>query len=129
MIQSCFLAQLLEDGLFGFPELCSLLDASRTSGHHPLMPDSSPPRNPFFALTAFSAVLFVITILALVASVFGDPRAPLAGILNEYGGVLMAGEVVVILFAGFLALFVDRRQTLRSQNDSSKTPHEQERQS
>lgn len=106
-----------------------MLDALFMSGHYPGMPDSSPSRNPFFPLSAFCAALFVVTILALVASVFGDARAPLAGLLNEYGGVLMSGEVAATLLTGFLALFVDRRQTLRSQNDSSKTPHEQERQS
>ncbi len=90
------------------------------------MPDPPPSRsNPFFPLAAFCSVLFIITILALVASVFGDPRAPLDRLFDRYAGRLIAGEVAAILLTGFLALFVDRRQTLRSRKDSAKVPHDQ----
>ena len=92
------------------------------------MPDPARPRNLFFPLAVFSSVLFIVTILALVAGVFGDARAPLARLLDRYAGRLVAGEVAAILITGFLALFVDRRQTLRSQKDSKQGPHVQQHQ-
>ncbi len=78
------------------------------------MSDAPARRNPFFPLAAFVSAVFIITILALVASVFGDERAPLARLFDQYAGRIIAGEVAAILVTGFLALFVDRRQTLRS---------------
>jgi hypothetical protein len=90
------------------------------------MSDAPPPRNFFFPLAAFCSALFIITIFALVASVFGDPRAPLARLFDRYAGRLFAGEVAAVLVTGFLALFLDRRETKRSQNDSLKAPDEQE---
>jgi len=80
------------------------------------MSDARAPRNPFFPLAAFCSVLFIVTILAMLASVFGDERAPLARLFEQYAGRLIAGEVAAILLTGFLALFIDRRQTLRSHN-------------
>jgi uncharacterized membrane protein YcjF (UPF0283 family) len=92
------------------------------------MPDSRLGRNPFFPLTALFSAAFVVTILALVATVFGDEQAPLAKWLDQHVGWLLAGEVVAILLTGFLALAVDRRQTLRDQQaartpDSKLQPH------
>ena len=84
----------------------------------------APSRNLFFPLAALSSLLFIVTILALVASVFGDERAPLARLLDRYIGRILAVEVAAILITGFLAMFVDRRQTLRSQQDSAEAPHD-----
>lgn len=110
------------------------------------MPDRAQSRNPFFPLAAFSAALFILTILALVASVFGDPHAPLAQLFDWYAGRLIAIEVAATLLTGFLALAVDRRQTLRelaraaekgeaageratSEHDTSaQAPHDQQHQ-
>ena len=75
---------------------------------------------------AFSAGLFIITILTLVAGVFGDPQAPLARLLDRYAGRILTGEVVATLVTGFLALAVDRRQTLRAQKSSPQVPHDQQ---
>ena len=72
-----------------------------------------PSRNPFFPLTAVLAALFVVTNLALVASMLGDPLAPLAKLLDRYGTTLIVIEVAAILLAGLLALTVDRAHTLR----------------
>jgi len=80
------------------------------------------PRNPFFPLAAFCSALFIITILAMLASVFGDERAPLAQLFDRYAGRLIAGEVVAILATGFLALYIDRRQALRTQNRPDARP-------
>ena len=92
------------------------------------MSEPARHRNPFFPLAAFASALFIITILALVAGVFGDSRAPLAQLLDRYAGRLIAGEVAAILIAGFLAMFVDRRQTKRSQKESQQAPHVQQHQ-
>jgi len=78
------------------------------------MSEPTHRRNPFFPLAAFASVLFIITILALVAGVLGDSRAPLAQLLDRYAGRLIAGEVAAILITGFLAMFVDRRQAKQS---------------
>ena len=93
------------------------------------MPDPARFRNPFFPLAALSAGLFIITILAMLASVFGDPQAPLARLLDRYAGRLIAGEVVATLAIGFLALLVDRLQTLRAQKTSEQDPHDQQHES
>lgn len=69
--------------------------------------------NIFFRLTALSGALFIVTIFALVAVVFGDPDAPVARFLNEHGGRLIAGEVGLTLTSGLLAMTVDRLQILR----------------
>ena len=90
------------------------------------MSDSARPRNPFFPLAAFSAGLFIITILAMLASVFGDPQAPLARLFDQYAGRLIAGEVIATLVTGFLALLVDRIQTLSAQKTLRQDPHDQQ---
>src|SRR5258708_32737561 len=90
------------------------------------MPDASPPRIPFFPLAVFCSGLFIVTILALVASVFGDSQAPLARLLERFAGRLIAGEVAAILLTGFLALYVDRRQALRQGRPTSKAPRDRD---
>ena len=77
-------------------------------------------RNPFFPMVLFSASLFVLTILAMVAVIFSDPNAPAAKFLNAHASRLIAAEVIVTLVLGLLALVVDRRQTLRRK---SQTEH------
>ncbi len=81
-------------------------------------PDSEtrPPGelNFFFRLAVASSAVFIITIFALVAALFGNPQAPPAQFLNAYGGVLIAGEVGVILFVAFVAMAVDRIRTVRN---------------
>jgi preprotein translocase subunit SecG len=67
-----------------------------------------PARNPFFPLTAILAAIFVLTVLALVASTFGNDRAPLARLLDSHGTLLIVIEVAAILLVGLLALVVDR---------------------
>jgi hypothetical protein len=87
-----------------------------------------PSRNPFFPLTAILSAVFVVTNLALVASMLGDPLAPLAQWLDRHGTKLIVIQVVAILLSGLLALSVDRAQTRRQQNsnlpprDDHRTP-------
>lgn len=85
------------------------------------MPDS-PSRNPFFPLTVLFSGMFIVTILALVAGIFGDPQAPLAQFLDRHAGKLLGFEVVAILISGFLALATDRRQTLAQRPGSQSPP-------
>ena len=70
----------------------------------------------FFRITAAAAALFAITVLAITSTLFGDPRAPIHGILNEYGSVLLTIEVAVALSCGLLALAVDRRRIVDEAN-------------
>ncbi len=67
----------------------------------------------FPAVVALS-VVFVVTILAFVVLILGEPKAPLARWLNRHATTLIVAEVAGILTTGFLALVVDRRQTLRA---------------
>ena len=69
--------------------------------------------NPFFRLVVIAAGAFIVTVLASVATMFGDEGAPLTSFLNHYGGALMAGEVAATLLIGLLALITDRRQSRR----------------
>jgi Na+/phosphate symporter len=85
-----------------------------------------PARNPFFPLTAMLSAVFVLTVLALVASMFSDQRAPLARLLDAHGTTLVVIEVAAILLVGLLALVVDRVQAVRRQPASAVTddpPH------
>lgn len=78
--------------------------------------------NPFFPLTILFGGMFIVTILALVASLLGDPRAPLAQLLDRHAGWLLIAEVVATLATGFLALVVDRRQTLAKDKATKAGP-------
>ena len=73
--------------------------------------------NPFFRLVIPACTVFIVTIFAMVAVPFGNPDAPPARFLDEYGGTLIAYEVPAILVLGLCALFLDRRQTLRKDHD------------
>ena len=55
-------------------------------------------------------MLFVVTIFALIAILFGDPAAPIAKLLDRYGMRLIVGEMCAILLAGTSAMTVDRWQ-------------------
>ena len=73
-------------------------------------------------MVLFSAAVFVFTILAMVAVMFSDPRAPVAQFFDAHAGRLIAAEVIVTLLVGFLALAVDRLQTTRRRQQSAD-PH------
>ena len=75
-----------------------------------------------FQLSALSAVVFIVTVLALVAMVFGDQSAPATKWLNRNAGKLIAAEVAATLLLGFAAMTQDRRQTLREQPEEVSDP-------
>jgi hypothetical protein len=66
-----------------------------------------------FQLTAFATTMFVITVLAMVAMLFGEPDAPVNVWFNAHGATVMILEVVMIASLGFLAMASDRRETLQ----------------
>lgn len=72
-----------------------------------------------FQLTAFASTAFIITILAMVAMLLGDPMAPVAVWFNQQGTVVMVVEVVAIIILGLAAMTADRKETLRSKQTPS----------
>jgi hypothetical protein len=74
-----------------------------------------------FALTAAVATAFVITILAMIAMMLGEPTAPVNRWFENYGGTLMLVEVIGIVIFGIAAMTADRRETLR-EHDRQKSP-------
>ncbi len=66
-----------------------------------------PPLNRFFYIASTATALFVLTIFAMLASILGDPRAPVSLFLDRYGGRVLLGEVAVILICGVLAMLRD----------------------
>lgn len=96
--------------------------------HTPTDSDVSKRKsNPFFGMVLFSTSIFVLTILAMVAVIFSDPRAPIAKFLEAHGGRLVVAEVIVTLIVGFCALALDRIQSRRGTprskaNSEGKSP-------
>lgn len=78
-----------------------------------LMRHRSAPTNLLFRLLLPASGVFVMTILAMIASLFGDPQAPPAVFLQQHGGRLIAIEVTVILAICALSMTWDRIQILR----------------
>ncbi len=69
--------------------------------------------NLFFRIAAGLVLLFVVTIFALIAILFGDPAAPISKWLDQNGMQLIIGEMCAILITGALAMTVDRWQALQ----------------
>lgn len=64
--------------------------------------------NVFFRIAAGLVLLFVVTIFALIAVLFGDPAAPVAKLLDQIGMPLIIGEMFAILVVGVFAMTFDR---------------------
>lgn len=71
------------------------------------------PASLLFRLIIPATAAFVITILALVAVVFGDDRAPLARVINRYGNVALVIEFLMIIVLTLAAMTADRLATLK----------------
>lgn len=74
--------------------------------------------NVFFRIAAGLVGMFVITIFALIAVLFGDPAAPMARFLDRFGMQLIVGELCAILIIGTLAMTVDRNSRQEIARDS-----------
>jgi hypothetical protein len=64
-------------------------------------------------------VLFIVTVLALVATLFADPEAPVNVWLNTHGTTLLLAEVAAIAVLGMAAMgrdqWLQKREDFRSQ--------------
>lgn len=83
------------------------------NAHNEAAQRAAPPPRPtrpgsWFQLAALSAAVFVVTVLALIATVFADPRAPVNQWLNTHAGKLLFGEVVAIVVFGVGAMWRDQ---------------------
>ncbi|MFO1022274.1 MAG: hypothetical protein U0903_16510 [Planctomycetales bacterium] len=82
-----------------------------------------PPRvGLLYRLVAIVGVLFVVTILALAADIFGNPQAPVAVFLNRYGMALILGEVGLMIVLGIAAMRLDRTPPPPSRYAAEQTP-------
>lgn len=68
-----------------------------------------------FHLTAIAATGFVITILAMVAMVLGDPVAPVNLWFNQHGMTVLLIEVAAVVVLGLAAMTADRRDSAQNQ--------------
>lgn len=81
-----------------------------------------PPRTKpslLFRLIVPATVLFIMTVLALIAGMFGDPQAPVAVWLDRHGNQLLIWEFFGVLILSFLAMAIDRYRTLRGLDEES----------
>ncbi|MDP1798730.1 MAG: hypothetical protein Q8K78_14645 [Planctomycetaceae bacterium] len=70
-----------------------------------------------FHVTAGATTAFIISVLAMVATLFGDPAAPINGWINQYGAYLLLVEIVAIGVFGFAAMANDARVTRLAQRE------------
>jgi len=77
--------------------------------------DADRGMNVFFRLTVVATSVFVVTILASLSTLFGDPLSPVNVFLEQRATGILVFEVAVILTLALLALSVDRRRTLKQQ--------------
>lgn len=77
----------------------------------------APPQNPFFRAVVAVGAVFAVTVMSMLAVTFGDPQAPPNRFFNAYGVPLVLTETLLLVGVSFVALAVDRRQTLAAQRD------------
>ncbi|MEY3176411.1 MAG: hypothetical protein RLZZ436_4325 [Planctomycetota bacterium] len=82
------------------------------------------PASLLFRLIVPATAAFVITILAMIAVLFGDDRAPFARIINQYGNLALVLEFIAVVVLTLAAMTADRLATLRQLRDgrSSEAP-------
>jgi hypothetical protein len=61
-----------------------------------------------FHLAAGATAVFIVTVLALVATLFADPEAPVNVWLNAHAGTLLLIEVAAIAVLGVAAMARDQ---------------------
>jgi hypothetical protein len=71
------------------------------------------PASLLFRLVIPATAAFVITILAMIAVLFGDDRAPFAQFINRYGNVALVVEFILIIALTLASMTADRIATLR----------------
>ncbi|VAX39703.1 hypothetical protein MNBD_PLANCTO02-653 [hydrothermal vent metagenome] len=88
------------------------------------MPEQPKPLSILFRMVIVACGLFVITIFALVASLFSDSNSPLIDFLNLYGGTIIGCEVFAIISLSLIALKFDRSPVLRNLDEFENRYHE-----
>lgn len=71
------------------------------------------PASLLFRLVIPATAAFVITILAMIAVLFGDDRAPFAQVINRYGNAALVIEFILIIALTLASMTADRIATLR----------------
>ena len=79
------------------------------------------PASLSFRLVVPVCALFILTVLALIASVFGDPRAPVAQWFDRHAGTLLTVEFIAIMVLALLAMAIDRIRTMKSAPEIGQT--------
>lgn len=64
-----------------------------------------------FQLTAVATTVFVVSVLAMVATLFGDPEAPVNLWINQHMGTVLLIEIAAIALFGFAAMAWDQITT------------------
>lgn len=73
------------------------------------MTDVRPPLHPLYRVTVAAGSLFILTILLLIASALAPSTpSPARALFDEYAGMILALEVLVIMVASFGAMAGDR---------------------
>ena len=85
------------------------------------------PASLLFKLIIPATAVFIVTVMALIAVVFSDQRAPVAIFLNTWGTHLLVVEFFTVTGLSLLAMTVDRIRTLRELRNSTKEKREVER--
>ena len=87
----------------------------------PPVAEAAPePLNPFFRITIFAGGLFVITILAMIASALGPSSlSSTRAAFDENAGWLLTAEVLAILTSAFFAMAGDQGNTYEQTTDST----------
>lgn len=70
-----------------------------------------------FHVTAGATTAFIVSVLAMVATLFGDPAAPINGWINDYGAMVLMVEIIAIGVFGFAAMANDARQMRRERQE------------
>ena len=78
-----------------------------------------------FRLIVPACAVFIVTILIMIASVFGTPPAPVAQWLDRHLGTVLTVEFTVIMVLALLAMTVDRVRTLKSGHVHRQTEHKE----
>ena len=81
-----------------------------------------PRASLLFRLIVPASLVFILTILAIIAAVFGDERAPMNQWLDQFAGRLLAIEFTVIIVLVILAMACDRFDPMSSDYTNNRPP-------
>lgn len=75
-----------------------------------------------FRMIVPATIVFIMTILILIAVLFGDPDAPISKWLNDNGNHILFFELIAVVVLAFVAMAVDRFNTLRGIDEEPFQP-------